>query len=147
MPNKPDPYEKWKIKDFEFWTLYLYTKNPYYLGRSYAWLRRAGDMQVIGSTMTDEWIELRTVSIVFARAIERLWQIHFTNDSLLGNEFHIHRGHLHMHMIPRFPEPILLAGHMFRDEQWGKDYKPCPDLVLPEETLLLIRDALRDKIR
>lgn len=147
MTIEADLYAKWKIKDFEFWTLYLYNKNQYYLGRSSAWLKRAGEMQNIGSTTINEWIELRTVSIVYAGAIERLWGITFTNDSLLGNEFHQHRGHLHMHMIPRFSEPVLFAGHEFRDEQWGKDYKPCPDFVLPEDMLILIRDALRDEIR
>lgn len=140
-------YEKWRIREYPHWVLYLHT-NQYYLGRAYAWLKRPGEMQDFADLTFDELFELRTsVLLEYKAALVRLWQPGLMNYAWLGNHMHIHKGHGHMHIIPRYEVPRNFAGHEFHDARWGENYAPSPKLELPGETLLLIRDALRRHLR
>ena len=143
----PD-YSEWKIKDYQYWTLFLHADSQRYLGHSYAWLRRAGGMQRLSYLTHEEQYEL---SVFVLRGYEAvldrlLWRPDHMNYAWLGNEFDVHKGHGHMHLIPRYERPVLFAGLEFRDDQWGKHYEPYPKLRLPQNTLFMIRDALRKEL-
>lgn len=147
MPDEPDKYEKFKIREYPCWTLYLHS-NQYYIGRCYAWLKREGEMQRFSSITSEELFELHdSVMPGYEAAVNRLWKPGFINNAWLCNEFHTHGGHGHMHLIPRYKHPVRFFKHEFRDNQWGHNYAPYPKLKLPKKMLLRIRDALRNEIR
>ena len=143
MPN----YEELKIKDYQYWTLYLHG-NQCYLGRSYAWLRRAGGMQRLSDLTNEERYELFVFVLGgYETALDRLlWSPDHMNYAWLGNEFNVHQGHGHMHLIPRYKCPVLFAGIEFRDDRWGKNYAPYPRIDPPQSMLFEIRDALRKEL-
>jgi diadenosine tetraphosphate (Ap4A) HIT family hydrolase len=144
--DEQDPYAEWVIRRYPSWTLYL-SPQQYYLGRCYVWLKRFGKMQRITDLKYNEWIELYdSILPEYERAVDGLWKPGHMNYAWLGNEFIQHNGHGHMHVIPRYDRPIHFAGREFRDDQWGGNYAPYPRLALPKETLILIRDALRNEI-
>ncbi len=145
--DEQDPYEEWVVKKYPNWTLYLSSKQ-YYLGRCYAWLKRFGKMQRITDLKPNEFLELYySVLPEYEGAVGRLWRPEHMNYAWLGNEFAIHNGHGHMHLIPRYERSVHFAGREFCDDQWGKDYKPYPDLTLPKEKLILILSAIKSEIR
>ncbi len=142
----PD-YSEWKIKDHQYWTLFLHGESQRYLGHSYAWLRRSVRMQRLSDLTHEELYELwKFILPQYERALDRLWCPGLINCAWLGNEFHVHGGHGHMHLIPRYESSVPFAGLEFRDDEWGKHYEPYPKLKLPQSTLFTIRDALRKEL-
>lgn len=140
-------YEKFKIKEYPHWILCLHD-NQYYLGRAYAWLKRPGEMQDFADLTVRELRELHgSVLPEYKAALASLWKPNLMNYAWLGNHMHIHKGHGHMHIIPRYAYKKAVGDREFRDKRWGKNYAPSPKLKLSEETLILIRDALRNEIR
>ncbi|MBI2109429.1 MAG: hypothetical protein HYT93_04650 [Parcubacteria group bacterium] len=135
-------YEPFVLKKYEHFTLFLHD-DQYYLGRAYAWLSRPGEMQRFSQLTPQELNELKRIAEEYEKVLGNLWQPDHMNYAWLGNMFREHKGHGHMHFIPRYKSPRTYLGITFVDEQWGKNYPIKPDLKLPEEKLFAIRDAIR----
>lgn len=136
-------FDQLVLKEFPLWTLYLHS-NQYYLGRAYAWLTREGVMQRLSQLTAAERLELFTaVMPTYETALEYLWRPDHINYAWLGNEIHVHQGHGHMHIIPRYEKPVRFGRVRFVDEQWGKHYKPYPQQNFSDEFLSTIRDTIR----
>mgnify|MGYP001609300747 CR=1 FL=1 len=104
-------------------------------------------MQRLSDLTREELYELMIFVLPpYEKAIDHLWRPDHMNYAWLGNESHVHQGHGHMHLIPRYKHPVLFAGLEFHDDQWGKNYAPYPKLGLPQSTLFMIRDALRKEL-
>lgn len=139
-------FEEVIIREYPCWTLCLHT-NQYYLGRCFAWLRREGVMQRLSGLTRKELLELHeSVLPDYEAAIDRLWKPDHMNYAWLGNHVHVHKGHGHMHLIPRYKRPVLFSGHEFSDGQWGQNYPLYPKFELPQDLFFQIRDALRTEI-
>lgn len=140
-------YSQFRIRDYEYWTLYLHS-NQCYLGRSYVWLRRPGEMQRLSDLAQKERYELWNFILAgYEAALDRLlWRPDHMNYAWLGNEFSVHQGHGCMHLIPRYKCPVLFAGLEFCDNQWGENYAPYPKTKLSQIVLFDIRDALRKEL-
>lgn len=133
------------IEEGPRWKLYLH-QNQYYLGRAYAWLVSPGQMQRLSQLSLVELAALRTLEQRYEEALRRLWQPDHMNYAWLGNEFESHKGHGHMHLIPRYARPVVFGGHAFIDEKWGKNYASCPVQIYPNDLMVSIRDALRQQL-
>ena len=79
----------------------------------------------------------------YKTVLKCLWNPDLMNYAWLGNHIHLHNGHGHLHIIPRYKRLVLLGRRKFLDKRWGKNYAPRPKLELPRKTLFLIRDKLR----
>lgn len=149
MEEKQDPeyYEQFVVKKYEHWTL-LVNQYQTYLGKAVVWLTREGEMQRLSSLTDEERKELwEKVLPEYEAAIEKLFKPDHMNYAWLGNWFHIHKGHGHMHLIPRYASVREFAGRTFIDEKWGNHYITSNDQSLTIELARAVRDALREHIR
>ncbi len=140
-------YEQLKLKDYRFWVLFLH-RNQYYLGRSYAWLKRPGEMQRLSELNHAERNELfDAVLPQFESATASLWRPDHMNYAWLGNHIETHGGHGHLHIIPRYSRAVHLEGLELTDNRWGRNYAPTPvDLSIKDSDLLAIRNTLATRI-
>jgi len=133
------------LKEGPHWTLYLH-QNQYYLGRAYAWLVRPGQMQRLSRLPPEELTSLQALQQLYERALNQLWHPDHMNYAWLGNEFESHKGHGHMHLIPRYIRPVVFGEHTFTDERWGKNYAPYPVQIYSARLMFAIRDVLRQQL-
>ena len=128
-----------------YWRVFL-NRDQRYLGRCYAWyLGGHADLQNaidLPSAASKEFWE--RIAPKFSRGVTRIWGATHVNYAYLGNETHIHRGHAHWHLIPRyFNGTPKFFDTDFGDQRIGRNYTPREPLILPEAKLIEIRDVLR----
>ncbi|MBA3732956.1 hypothetical protein H0W91_01105 [Patescibacteria group bacterium] len=142
-----DPkYKEWILKEYKYWTLLLHSEEQRYLGRSYIWLLREGEMQKFSDTTDEEYTELKLIIQEYEKAIGVLWKPDFMNYAWLANLFIDHGGHGHLHLIPRYEKEREFSGHVFVDTRWGKNYSPADKFDVPVEILEKIRDSIKKNI-
>ena len=140
-----EPYVKWIIKEYTYWTVML-NEDQRYLGRTCAWLVREGGMQRFSEITDEEMSELRILMREYESAVVKLWQLDFMNYAWLANLISEHGGHGHMHLVPRYKEARTFAGVQFVDGRWGKNFSPSQEFRPSEEVLIQLRDTLRNTI-
>lgn len=120
-----DPKYEWSIiKEYDHWTLLLYEKATSHLGRAVVWLAREGEMQRYSQLSTEELVELQRVLKEYELALEALWKPDHMNYMWLGNFFHEHGGHGHMHVLPRYKTPRIVDGVTYEDKKYGGFHYP-----------------------
>lgn len=117
-------YQKTIIKEYEHWTLLLHDNPGPYLGRAVVWLARAGGMQRFSDLAPHESLELTRILKEYEHALHAVWKPDHMNYAWLGNLFHEHGGHGHMHVIPRYAVVREFLGAEFKDERYGDNYVP-----------------------
>ena len=146
MVNGDPHYAQFDVKRYRHWTLRVSDRQSY-LGKAVVWLEREGDMQRLSSLTKDEQIELwDRVLPEYERALENLWKPDHMNYGWLGNLFALHKGHGHMHLIPRYASSREFGGHVFVDTEWGKHYKVDSRENTPLPLVMAVRDVLRAEI-
>lgn len=136
-----DDFEKLKIADCKYWSVYLHT-NQYYLGRVYVWAKRDDAIDLMEATH-EEIKELIEIGNEIKRSLGEMFQPDLMNYSSLGNE----TNHLHVHIIPRYKSPREFDGIEFIDERWGKNPSPYNrDFRVPESTLVKLIDLFNQKL-
>lgn len=148
VPTEPK-YRPFILKEYPYWTLLLNEKQRY-LGRAVAWLARKGEMQKFSGLSQRELLELQRITKAYEAALDAMgWKPDHMNYTMLGNFFHEHAGHGHLHIIPRYrPEhrPVFM-GVTFHDDRWGQNYTPESARVLAPEVLAGLVAALKEKLR
>ena len=121
-------YEKYLIKEYEHWKVYLHD-NQCYLGRIYVWAKRKEALDFFD--MTEEEIEeYFKVGKELKKVLSKLFQPDLFNYATLANV----AAHLHTHIIPRYKSKREFLGTIFNDENWGQNYAPYrKDFKLSEE--------------
>ena len=137
-----EDFEKFKIKTYGFWDLYLHINQSPYLGRAYAWARRenADHLSDMNKEERDELFE--KVFPAWETAVKSLFQHDRSNLAILGNE----APHLHAHFIPRYSTPRIYKGIEFADPNPKGNYAPYEKKKLDLELLLEIKDKLKERI-
>src|SRR3989344_1362309 len=138
-------YVPWILKEYQHFILLL-SSDQRFLGRSLAWLSRSGEMQRFSHLTGEELKELQDIMVEYENAIGALWQADHMNYLWLGNNFHEHKEHGHMHLIPRYEKPRTFAETVFTDENWGQNCFPHRDFFPPKEVLAGIVSALRAQL-
>lgn len=134
-------YEQFVIKRYKHWTLQL-EEQQRYLGQAVAWLEREGDMQRLSSLTEPERNELwEKVLPDYETALQKLWQPDHLNYAWLGNFFHMHKGHGHLHLIPRYENSRTFEGKKFIDDRWGQNYVPYSQEPVSIEMALAVKEA------
>jgi diadenosine tetraphosphate (Ap4A) HIT family hydrolase len=138
-------YENRLIKRFDKWSVFLHS-NQNYLGRVYLWANREDAidfMEMVESGRDEEREELFQVGNKVKCSLVRLFNPDLFNYGAFGNETR----HLHVHIIPRYESPRTFDGIQFDDNAWEKNYSPYDrSIIVPEETIIKIRDLIRDDL-
>lgn len=138
-------FEQYRLRSYTHWHLFL-NKNQYHLGRAYAWLKTHQDLMPFSSLRPVELVELQRIETDLREACRLAWgRPDLINMEWLGNEYGTHRGHGHMHFIPRYKDTPFFDGNAFPDPQFGAR-SPYAKLALSEEKLQLITTTLRSYI-
>lgn len=129
------------IYEGKYWQVFLHGKSHYYLGWMYIWLRR--DLVDLMDINKEESEELLAIGQKLKKALGKLSKPDLFNYTALGNS----TSQLHVHLIPRYKDTREFGGITFKDDQWGGNYVPFNSLFdVPDETLIELRDAIRDLI-
>jgi len=134
-------YEKWLIKDYEHWGIYLHG-NQYYLGRCYIWAKRENVLDFFDMNQ-EEQEEYFNIGRELKNALNNLFNPDLYNYATLANV----SPHLHTHIIPRYKFQREMFGALFVDGRWGKNYAPYDkDFKIPEDTLIKIKDLISEEL-
>ncbi len=133
-------YEKFLIKDFEHWRVYLHEQQNY-LGRVYLWANREKTIDLFDLTKK-EMEEYFAVGKLTRDAIKEAFNPDLFNYATLGNI----TTHLHTHVIPRYKFGRLFAGKSFEDRNWGRNYAPYDKKDFDERVLIEIKLTIRDRL-
>jgi len=137
-----DDFEKFLIKRYTYWKVYLHGKFHYHLlGSTYIWARREGDFDLLDMTPEEEK-EFFEIARELKKILKELFQPDRFNYMMLANV----SSHLHIHMIPRYKGERTFDGIKFVDKRWGQPLDSVPDISVPESTLLKLRDAIKAKL-
>lgn len=114
-------FKAYLLKRFEYWSLYL-NRNQYHLGRAYVWLSsRHVDLQPFSDLKPEELRELQMIQIMHQHALKLSFAApDLVNCEWEGNEIEKHRGHGHMHLIPRYQEAPSFMGREYPDKNFGR---------------------------
>jgi len=117
MCQSPEEYKKFFIKEYTFWRIELHS-NQCYLGRCLIILNR--HTENLFDITTNEKDELFTIGSILNNALLKGFNPNILNYSSLGNDMR----HLHLHIIPRYKNPVTFADTIFTDERWGHNPSP-----------------------
>ena len=101
------------IKDFKYWFLVLDYKQGF-LGRSLLILKNHKTDEI--ELTEKEALEKYKIYCLWKKAVTKAFNPDKINQAQLGNEEHIHRGHLHWHFIPRYRRPIYFNSVEFQSD-------------------------------
>ncbi|KND51276.1 MAG: hypothetical protein ABA06_03130 [Parcubacteria bacterium C7867-001] len=134
------------VKEYSHWSLYL-SDNQSHLGRAYAWLTtRHVDVHPLYDLLPRENSELQWIMKEHRRATATIIGYpDLVNYEWLGNEFDKHRGHGHMHFIPRYSNWVKFKERLHVDVNFGKRSK-YEKLVLPELEMKKLVGAYRTEL-
>ena len=128
------------LAEGEHWRLVL-NRNQDLLGKCFLALRR--HCEAVADLTSQEWAELHAQLRV---TTEALWQTFCPdrfNYAFLQNQDR----HVHLHVIPRYAAPRVLAGEMFPDAGYPDHYAVGhPARVVPVEAVEEIVEKLRQAV-
>ena len=143
-------YQPFVLKHYRYWTLLL-NERQRYLGRAVAWHLRPGSMQRFSALSQRELVELRHITRQYEGVLNEMgWKPDHVNYAMLGNFFHEHDCHGHLHIIPRYrprANPPAFMGITFEDDRWGKNYTPETTANIPARVLAELVRILKEKLR
>ena len=101
------------IKEFRYWFLVLNWKQGF-LGRCLLILKshKVDEVELI----KEEVLEKHEIYCLWLNAVKKAFNPDKINQAQLGNEEHIHKGHLHWHLVPRYRRPVSFAGVEFQSD-------------------------------
>lgn len=135
-------FEKYKIKEYVFWDLYLNDRQASFIGRCYASARRE-NANFLADMMPEERNELFDVVVpAWEMAVKKAFNHDRSNLAILGNTWN----HLHAHLIPRYFALRVFDSFTFTDPNPTGNYAPYDKTKLPLETLLKIKEAIKEKL-
>lgn len=126
-------YRPWIIARYSHWTIYLHDADQGLPGRMRVWLKRHVDCMGVDDLDKDELHEFHyEIYPAILQSLQMLGPCERLNHEWLGNETHLHRGHGHYHVTPRYRASLRIGNRIFVDEDCGARRK-TPKLELPVE--------------
>ena len=117
-----DKQKKYLLITTDFWSVYLADEQDY-VGRCVLVLKRHCDS--LSELTEKEWFDLRYVVRHVESCFKSVLGATMCNWSCLMNSFYKESSpnpHLHLHVRPRFKNPIVINGNQYVDEQFGHHY-------------------------
>lgn len=141
---RSEEFDYVKVERFTSWTMYI-NPNQYHLGRAYLWLNtRHVDFHPREELTDYEEHELKVLMKFHRRVVTHLWRPDLIEAVWVGDGYEKHRGHGHLHLIPRYamPPKILDFGRpwlVFSDEEFGRNFSVEKERLLESRQLEHIR--------
>lgn len=132
-------FNKLKITSGTYWEVFLH-EDQTSIGRLYFWHKRTGGDLL--ECPKEELIEFHELGNKIKSALTTLFKPDSYNYLSLNNV----TKHLHIHMIPRYSKKIELFGIVFNDSSFGRSYKRNPEFTIDEETLLKIKNKIKERL-
>ena len=133
-----DEFLKYKIKEYEYWSVYIY-ENQGYLGRCVIWCDRE-DAKDLADMTQKERDEFFIILKNLKKALKTIFNSDWFNYAFLGNGIK----HLHRHFIPRYASERKFEEIIFKDEQWGHNYKTDHNFKISEDLIEEIRLKIKE---
>lgn len=131
------------IKKYDYWDLQLFVDDQYYIGRSVIVLRNRHITNIsdINSAEREELFDEVLPDI--NNSLDSTFSPDLYNYSSLGNDCR----HLHIHVIPRYENPVEFNGSTFKDEFWDQTYSQDYDRKeLSEDNIEKLINLLQSNI-
>ena len=131
--NLSEEDKRFQVFESTLWSVFLSDEQDY-IGRCILVLKRhCGSL----SELTyDEWEELRMLICKVEACLKTVLGAALCNWSCLMNSFYKEsepNPHLHIHVRPRYDEPVMVNGHSYVDSEFGHHYALNKSGVLPAE--------------
>ena len=137
-------FEEWSIKEYKHWKLFLDQNQYPYLGKCYAWAKRANADLVTDMNQEEREELFETIIPAWKTAIENLYGTIRPNVAILGNL----SPHLHAHLVPRCKIPRTIHGIEFIDPiPQGFLLPPVLNKEVPLEIIVKIRDEIKKELK
>ena len=136
-----DDFSKYKIKDYQYWSIYIY-QNQSYLGRCIIWCKRGNALDLTDVT-PEEREELFVILRKLKEALNKIFKPDWFNYAFLGNETR----HLHCHLVPRYAANREFGGVTFKDERWGRNFQTDQNFIIPEKLIEEIRVKIKEALK
>jgi len=101
------------IKEFKGWFLMLNHQQGF-LGRCLLMLKEHKTDEI--ELTNKEVLEKHKIYCIWRKAVTKSFNPDKINQAQLGNEEHVHKGHLHWHFVPRYRRPIYFSGAEFQSD-------------------------------
>ena len=120
--NLSEEGKQYQVYEAAFWSVFLSDEQDY-IGRCILVLKRhCGSMSELTD---DEWEELRKLVCKTETCLKTVLGAALCNWSCLMNSFYKEsepNPHLHIHVRPRYDEPLLVSGRTYTDKEFGHHY-------------------------
>ena len=133
--NLTEKEKRWLLSDTEYWTIYLADEQDY-IGRCIIILKR--HCKSLPELQMPEWIEFKQIVDMLENCFKAVLGAELCNWSCLMNSFYkrdIPNPHFHVHVRPRYKNPVVLNGHIYTDAEYGHHYRLSKNAHLPEEDM------------
>lgn len=135
--------QKWMLMQTASWSVYMADEQDY-IGRCVLVLNRhCGHL----SALTDhEWMDLKRLIELLEQCFRSVLGAELCNWSCLLNSFYKSshpNPHLHLHVRPRYKEPVSLNGVQYADEEFGHHYSLKKANKLDEKQFKELFDLLK----
>lgn len=120
--NLSDEDKKYLLFQTEYWQIFLADKQDY-IGRCIILSKR--HIGALSELTVTEWIDLKDVIDKLEKGISISFGATMFNWSCLMNDFFksdIPNPHLHIHLRPRYKNPITIDGKQFYDVEFAHRY-------------------------
>jgi len=137
-----EDYERFKIKEFDAWDLFLHINQYPYIGRCYASAKRK-EADLVTDMTNSERNELFEIIVPkWHKSVKKLFDCDRPNIVCLGNTWN----HLHWHLIPRYNEEKEFYGIKFLDSNPNGNYSPYSKQKIEENILMQIKEEIEKLI-
>ncbi len=120
--NLSEKDKKYMLFQTEYWQVFLADKQDY-IGRCILVCKR--HVGALSDLNDEEWFDYKQAVNKLEKAIFDAFGATMYNWSCLMNDFYksdIPNPHLHIHLRPRYRNPVLINGKVFIDEEFGHHY-------------------------
>lgn len=142
--NLTEEERKWLVLESANWTVYLADIQDY-VGRCILVANRhCGN---ISDLNISEWTELKELIDKLEKFYKEILGADLCNWSCLMNSFHKKispNPHVHIHVRPRYKQPIIINGRTYVDTEFGHHYILSKDTQLCGEDRLTLFQQIRD---
>ena len=144
--NLTEEDKRYQLYETVFWSVFLSYEQDY-IGRCILVLKRhCGSMSELTD---DEWEELHKLICKVETCLKTVLGATLCNWSCLMNSFYKESEpdpHLHIHVRPRYDEPVMVNGHAYIDSEFGHHYAVKKDGEITDKDRETVFIWLKDRL-